>query len=169
MIRADWVVSRPTVTRTIHDLLDEQVSDGRTDKAFASYETFPSICRSPLGVASRPVEGPGYLTLVMENSARSIRDPLAELSFRLCHYDPTFAPPAKTAVMLPAERNVPSGGLKTDYRSATGGEASHSRRVVAVLERRLPGVSTPSTPSRYRRRDGVSLPGKLARKLWKDG
>jgi len=162
IIPADWVVSAADGHATIHDLLAGKYTDAAFDKAFASFETFPSYLQVSLGVARDLSQQPGSLTLVLDNAIEV--DPqtnLRALSFRIFNFDPTFAPKGKTAVtcFLPT-RNV---DWWTEFRREDDQRYQAEKHRVAdavltVLERRLPGiradidtidVSTPATVIRY--------------------
>ncbi len=162
IIPADWVVSAADGHATIHDLLGGKYTDATFDKAFARYETFPSYLQVSLGVARDLSKEPGYLTLVLDDAIEV--DPetrLQALSFRVFNYDSTFAPPGKTVVtcFLPTRNFVFWADLRRDDPQRYQGEKHRvADAVVAVLERRLPGirgavdaldVSTPATVIRY--------------------
>ncbi|WP_404713504.1 phytoene desaturase family protein [Sphingomonas sp. MMS24-J13] len=161
-IEADWVISAADGHATLHDMLGGKYTDAAYDKAFASYEPFPSYLQVSLGVARDLAEMPGYLTILLDKPLEV--DPqtrLRTLSFRIFNYDPTFAPPGKTAVtcFLPT-RNV---DWWTEYRREDrhAYEVEKQRvaaAVIAVLDRRLPGiradietldVSSPASVIRY--------------------
>jgi len=162
IVKADWVVSAADGYATIHGLLGGAYRDAAYDRAFAGYETFPSYVQVSLGVGRDLSADPGFLTLLLDQSLRL--DPetaLDSLSFRIFHYDPTFAPPGKTAVtcFLPTRNVAFWSRLRAD--DMAGYEAEKRRvadAVIAVLERRIPkakgavevvDVSTPATVVRY--------------------
>ena len=157
-ISADWVISAADCHATLHGMLGGRYTSPAFEKAFASYETFPSYLQVSLGVARDLSMEPGYLTLVLDKSVEV--DPqtrVKTLSFRIFHYDPTFAPPGKTAVTcLLSTRNVGwwTGLRDSDPERYQVEKQRVAEAVVAVLERRLPGVreaietidvSTPAT------------------------
>ena len=162
IVPADWVVSAADGHATIHTLLGSRYTDKAFEKAFAHYETFPSYLQVSLGVARDLTQEPGYLTLVLRDPFEV--DPatrLQTLSFRIFHYDPTFAPPGKTAVtcFLPTRNFAFWADLRRDSPERYQAEKHRiAQAVIAVLERRLPGVrdeidivdvSTPATVLRY--------------------
>jgi phytoene dehydrogenase-like protein len=162
VIPADWVVSAADGHATIHNLLGSRYTDKAFEKAFAQYETFPSYLQVSLGVARDLSREPGYLTLVLDDPFEV--DPetrLPTLSFRIFHYDPTFSPPGKTAVtcFLPTRDFAFWADLRRDDPHRYQAEKHRvADAVIAVLERRLPGVrdkieltdvSTPATVLRY--------------------
>lgn len=145
MIPADWVISAADAHATLHDLLGGKYGDPAFDKAFASYETFPSYLQVSLGVARDLSREPGHLTLVLDQAVEV--DPetrLQTLSFRVFHFDPTFAPPGKTAVtcFLPTRNHAWWAALRRDQPGRYEAEKQRvADSVVAVLARRLPGVA----------------------------
>jgi phytoene dehydrogenase-like protein len=135
IIPADWVVSAADGHTTIHDLLGGKYTNPAFDKAFARYETFPSYLQVSLGIACDLSQQPGYLTIVLDNTIEV--DPetrLQALSFRLFNYDPTFAPPGKTAVISCRRAISPSGRTC----AATTRSAMRQRSIAS---------RTPSSPS----------------------
>ena len=161
-IMADWVISAADGHATIYDLLGGQYKDHAVDRLYGKAETFPSYLQVSLGVAQDLSGEPGHLFRVL--SAPLIIDPdtsLDAVSFRLFHFDPTFAPRGKTAVtcVLPTynfaywvdlQRGDPVR-YQTEKERVAGA-------VIAALERRLPGirerieaidVSTPASVVRF--------------------
>ncbi|MET2828539.1 phytoene desaturase family protein [Mesorhizobium shangrilense] len=143
-------------------MLGSRYPDKAFEKAFAQYETFPSYLQVSLGVARDLSREPGYLTLVLDDPFEV--DPgtrLPTLAFRVFHYDPTFSPPGKTAVtcFLPTPNFAFWADLRRDDPERYRAEKHRiAQAVIAVLERRLPGVrgeievtdvSTPATVLRY--------------------
>lgn len=162
IVPADWVVSAADGHATLHDLLGGRYGDAALDRAFEHYEPFPSYLQVSLGVARDLRHEPGFLTLIPDTPVEV--DPqtrLGTLSFRIFHYDPTFAPAGKTAVtcFLPT-RNV---DWWSEYRRENPQAYAIEKQrvadaVITVLDRRLPGigaridtidVSTPATVIRY--------------------
>jgi phytoene dehydrogenase-like protein len=162
IIPAGRVISAADGHATLYDMLGGKYSDTAFDKAFASYETFPSYLQVSLGVARELSQEPGYLTLILDNPLEV--DPqtrLQALSFRIFHFDPTFAPPAKTAVtcFLPTRNFAWWADLRRDDPQRYHAEKHRvAESVIAILERRLPGVrpaietvdvATPATIMHY--------------------
>jgi hypothetical protein len=84
---------------TIYEMLGGKYRDNAVDAAYDSFETFPSYLQVSLGVARDLSDQPGYVTRVLDEPLEI--DPqtaLPDVSFRLFHFDPTFAPKGKTAV-----------------------------------------------------------------------
>ena len=161
-IAADWVISAADGRATIYDLLGGRHTDKSIDKIYNTFETFPSYLQVSVGFARELSQQAAYVTRVLD--APLVVDPvtqLAQVSFRFFHFDPTFAPPGKTAVtcFLPTrnfeywvqlERNDPAKYQAEKHRVAEA--------VISVLERSVPDirqaievidVSTPATVIRY--------------------
>ena len=161
-IMADWVISAADGHATVYGLLDGKYKDDALDRLYSRGETFPSYLQVSLGVASDLSTEPGHLMRVLDEPL--MVDPgtsVASVAFRIFHFDPTFAPPGKTAVtcFLPTYNFSYWVDLQRN-------EAAHydeeKRRitdaVVAILEKRLPGirgqieaidVSTPASVIRF--------------------
>jgi phytoene dehydrogenase-like protein len=143
-IRADRVISAADGHATLHDMLGGKYSDAPFDKAFASYETFPSYLQVSLGVARDLSKEPGNLTLVLDAPLEV--DPqtrVQALSFRIFHFDPTFAPPGKTAVtcFLPTRNFAWWADLRRSDPPRYQAEKQRvAEAVIAVLGRRMPGI-----------------------------
>jgi phytoene dehydrogenase-like protein len=161
-IRADWVVSAADGHATIFHMLGGRYIDSVTQRMYDRGEPFASYLQVSLGIARDLGGEPPMITRVLESPL--LVDPETELKhvgFRFFHFDPTFAPTGKTAVtsILPTRnfsywtelrRNNPIKYYEEKDRIA--------KAVVAVLERRMPGirdelevvdVSTPATVIRY--------------------
>jgi phytoene dehydrogenase-like protein len=144
MIRADWVLSAADGHATVYEMLGGKYRDKAVDAAYDSFETFPSYLQVSLGVARDLSGQPGYVTRVLD--APLAIDPqtaLPDISFRFFHFDPTFAPKGKTAVtcFLPT-RNF-SYWAELRERDPHVYQAEKHRvagAVIAVLERRMPGI-----------------------------
>jgi phytoene dehydrogenase-like protein len=161
-IMADWVISAADGHSTIFDLLGGQFLDSAVTKIYNEKELFPSYLQVSLGVA-RDLSGQPYsLTKLLDAPIKV--DPATELdraSFRFFHFDPTFAPPGKTAItsFLP----TPNFTYWTDLRlNDLNGYRDEKHRVaeaiIAELEKCVPGirpaievvdVSTPASVIRY--------------------
>jgi phytoene dehydrogenase-like protein len=161
-VPGDWVISAADGHATIYELLGGRYGGAQITRSYATLRPFPSYLQISLGVARDLAHEPGLVTRVLDTPIRV--DPATELgqiSFRIFHYDPTFAPPGGTAVtcFLPT-RNV---GFWTQLRNEDPARYEDEKRrvagsVIGVLDRRLPGirgavevsdVSTPATVIRY--------------------
>jgi len=143
-IAADRVISAADGHATIYEMLGGRYRDAYIDKLYRELETFSSYLQVSLGVARDLSALPGSLTRLLDAPLQV--DPgtrLRQLSFRFFHFDPTFAPPGRTAVTcflptrdfgywLELQRHEPER-----YRSEKDRVAA---AVIAVLERFVPGV-----------------------------
>jgi len=161
-IAADAVVSAADGYATIFKMLEGKYISPKLRAAYDSYALFPSYVQVSLGIADPFAGEPGFLGLALPEPLRI--DPstqTGDLSFRIFNFDPTFAPPGKTAVVA---------FLATyDYAywerlraSDAGRYAAEKKRLadaaIAVLESRFPAargkvevvdVATPATVIRY--------------------
>jgi phytoene dehydrogenase-like protein len=161
-IKADWVISAADGHATIFDLLGGRYADAATRKLYNERELFASYLQVSLGVARDLSDQPPMLTRILESPLQV--DPatdLSHVSFRFFHFDPTFAPPRKTAVtcLLPTRNFAYWAELRRTNPSAYHEQKSRiAEAVIALLERRIAGirkaieivdVSTPATVYRY--------------------
>lgn len=159
---ADWVISAADGHSTIYEMLGGNYTSKKIDLAYSSRETFPSYLQVSLGVARDLSSEPPQLTRLLDEPLEV--DPgteLKQLSFRIFHFDPTFAPSGKTAVtcFLPTRNYGYWVSLHRDKPSAYSAEKRRiSERVIAVLEKRIPDirdaievidVSSPASVIRY--------------------
>lgn len=143
---ADWVISAADGHATIHHLLGGKYKDERIDQLYAKQPVFPSYVQVSLGVAQDLKTAPAHLVHVL--SAPLALDPettLNALAFRIFNFDPTFAPPGKTAItcFLPTHNFAYWLNLHRD--DAVRYEAEKQRiakAIIDVLDRRLPGLRT---------------------------
>ncbi len=161
-IAADWVISAADGRATIFDWLGGRYTNKDIERIYRTLETFPSYLQVSLGVArTLSAQGP-FLTRLLE--APMLVDPGTELhrvSFRLFYYDPTFAPPGKTAVtcFLPTRNFQFWLDLKNSDPARYELEKHRvAQAVIATLEQSVPGVrpaievidvSTPATVIGY--------------------
>ena len=161
-VMADWVISAADGHATIFDMLGGKYADEGIRKRYDERELFASYLQVSLGVAKDLRHEPPMLSRILMSPL--VVDPGTELdnvSFRIFHYDPTFAPLGKTAVtsILPTRsfsywndlRKMDPGGYHREKQRV-------AEAVIAVLEKRIPGireaievvdVSTPATVHRY--------------------
>jgi phytoene dehydrogenase-like protein len=161
-IRADWVVSAADGHATIFDMLEGRYVDDPIRKIYGVWQTFPSYLQVSLGIAMDLSDLPPMLTRVLDKPIQI--DPETEQShigFRFFHFDPTFAPPGKTAVttVLPTRNYKYWEHLRREDPVRYYAEKHRvADAVIDVLEQRIPGVrkavevtdvSTPATVIRY--------------------
>ena len=174
-VMADWVISAADGHATIYDLLGGKFRDHVIDRFYGGKgKTFPSYLQVSLGVAQDLSKEPGHLLRVL--GAPFPLDPetlLDAVSFRLFNFDPTFAPPGKTAVtcVLPTYNFSYWVDLRRDDPVRYEAEKQRvTEAVIAILERRLPAirervettdVSTPASVIRFTGNWKGSLEGWL--------
>jgi phytoene dehydrogenase-like protein len=161
-INADWVISAADGHSTLYDLLGGQYAGGAATKPYSEFVPFPSYLQVSLGVALDLHALPAYLTRLLQSPLQV--DPatvLNQLSFRIFHFDPTFAPAGKTAVtcFLPTRNFAYWDKLRHDAPEKYREEKRRvSSAVIEVLGARVPGlraavevvdVSTPASVIRY--------------------
>lgn len=144
-VRADWVISAADGHRTIYELLEGKYRDSGIDRIYRDLKPFPSYLQVSFGVARDLSGQPPFLIRVLDTPLEV--DPETHCNraaFRFFHFDPTFAPPGKTAVtcFLPT-RNF---RFWTDLRQNDFEKYAAEKRRVAdqvrnILERTVPGVS----------------------------
>jgi phytoene dehydrogenase-like protein len=161
-INADWVISAADGHATTYELLGGKYTDSATDEIYREFETFPSYLQVSLGVALDLSHQGRLVTRLL--SAPLQLDPgteLRQLSFRFFHYDPTFAPPGKTAVtcFLPTRNFEYWVDLqKDDFTAYQRQKQRIAEAVISILEKMAPqirsaveviDVSTPATVIHY--------------------
>lgn len=161
-IMADWVISAADGHATIFDLLNGAYVDDATRRLYDQKELFASYLQVSFGVRLDLSDQPPMLTRLLQ--APLTVDPgtdLEQVGFRIFHFDPTFAPPGRTAVtsLLPT-RNF---SYWTELRKNNAAEYQAQKHriadaVIGVLDQQIPGVraaietvdiSTPATVIRY--------------------
>lgn len=98
-VMADWVISAADGRTTIFEILGGKYGDEETRKRYDERELFASYLQVSLGVERDLSEEPAMLSRILVSPL--VVDPGPEIdsvSFRIFHFDPTFAPPGKTAV-----------------------------------------------------------------------
>ncbi|QKT03004.1 NAD(P)/FAD-dependent oxidoreductase [Ectothiorhodospiraceae bacterium 2226] len=161
-VAADWVISAADGHATLYDLLAGRYTNKAIDSIYRTWKTFPSYLQVSLGVARDLSAQPGFVTRLLDTPLRV--DPgteLREISFRVFHFDPTFAPPGKTAVscFLPTFNHAYWVGLQQQDPARYQAEKNRvAEGVIALLEQDVPDVrpaievidvATPATVIRY--------------------
>lgn len=173
-VRADWVISAADGHSTVFDLLGGRYLDQATRRLYEQGETFASYLQVSMGIACDLSDQPPMTSRVLVNPI--LIDPATELSsvgFRFFHYDPTFAPPGKTAVtcLLPTRNFEYWMHLRQANPPRYHAEKHRvAGTVMELLERQVPrvhgnievvDVSTPATIARYTANWGGSMEGWL--------
>jgi phytoene dehydrogenase-like protein len=161
-IPAERVISAGDGYTAIYKLLGGRYTDERIGGIYSALRTFPSYLQVSLGIGRDLSDKPGYLTQVLD--APLGLDPgtqLSQISFRIFHFDPTFAPPGKVAVtcFLPTREFAYWEKLRTDEHQTYAEEKQRiADAVIATLDRAIPGVreaieevdvATPASVIRY--------------------
>jgi phytoene dehydrogenase-like protein len=161
-IDADVVVSAADAHTTLFHMLGQQYLDEQTIARFKNMKPFPSYLMVSFGVAREFTGEPELLSILLDEPIQV--DPCTKLdtaSYRIFNFDPTFAPPGKTAIIsfLPTYEFEYWAQLR---ENSPGEYESEKKRVAAavidVFEKRYPGakdkieiinVATPATVFRY--------------------
>lgn len=144
IVRGDWIISAADGHATIYDLLHGRYRDAAIDRFYAEQEVFPSYLQVSLGLAQELSQEPGFVTRVLKAPLQI--DPETQLdaiSFRIFNFDPSFASKGKTAVtcFLPTSNFAYWADLQhSDHRRYQAEKDRIAEIVIAILERRLPGV-----------------------------
>lgn len=161
-ISADWIISAADGHATIFDMLGGRYIDDTIRSIYSDRQTFASYLQVSLGIAMNLSDQPPMLTRILDTPIRI--DPETEqknVGFRFFHFDPTFAPPGRTAVttVLPTRNYKFWDNLRREDPNRYYAEKRRiADAVIDVLERRIPGVrkaveitdvSTPATVIRY--------------------
>jgi phytoene dehydrogenase-like protein len=157
-VPANWVIS----AADSHATTDKLLGGGYGDANNRTLKPFPSYLQVSLGVARDLSRQPGYMIRVLDRPL--LVEPgteLSQLAFRFFHFDPSFAPPGKTAVtcFIPTENWEFWTRLRQSDPVRYQAEKQRiADAVIAVLERRLSDirpaievidVSSPATVVRY--------------------
>jgi len=143
-IPADWVISAADGHATIYDLLAGKYADKVTEETYNTLELFPSYLQVSLGVAMDLVNQPPMLARILDTPLHvDPRTELQQVAFRFFHFDPTFAPKGKTAVIcflptrnyeywLDLQQHQPDRYKEEKHRVADA--------VISILEKFVPNV-----------------------------
>jgi phytoene dehydrogenase-like protein len=161
-IKADWVISAADGHATIFDMLSARYIDAATMKTYQQRQTFASYLQVSLGVALDLIHMPPKLTRILQQPIQV--DPETEhgqVGFRIFNFDPTFAPPGKTAItsILPTRNYRYWMELRQSDPAHYRAEKTRvANALIDALEKRVPGlreaidvvdVSTPASVIRY--------------------
>ena len=161
-IRADIIVSAADGHATLFQMLEGKYLPPRLKTAYENFTLFPSYLQVSLGVDYDFKNEPGFI--VFDTGQELAVDPKTRekyISFRIFNFDPTFAPPGKTAVIsfIPTYNYQYWEDLRSNDKERYKTEKERiAGEVINVLERRFPAargkvetidVSTPATVIRY--------------------
>lgn len=161
-VRAHRVLSAADGHATLQRLLGSRYTDPALEAAYSHWKPYPSYLQVSLGIAQDLSHLPGFGALLLDTPfALDPGTHLDQLSYRCFHYDPTFAPPGKTAVtcFLPTYNYEYWTQLRERDRDRYHTEKARvADMVVQALDRAHPGlrvgievtdVSTPATVIRF--------------------
>jgi len=161
-IGADIVVSAADGHATLFEMLEGKFLDSKIKKIYETYKPFPSYVMVSLGVNADLRGEPGHIQLFLDKAIEI--DPQTKQdspSFRIFNFDPTFAPPGKTAVVCFNATYNDEYWLSLREKDRVKYDAEKeriAREIIAVFEKRFPSaqgkievvdVATPATVSRY--------------------
>jgi phytoene dehydrogenase-like protein len=158
ILRADRVLSASDGHATLQELLGGRYIEPHLDVAYSAWKPYPSYLQVSLGISQDLSHLPGFGSIILD--APLAVDPntlLKQLSYRCFYFDPTFAPPEKTALtcFLPTYHYDYWVQLRQrDPERYRAEKARIAEIVIDILERTHPGlrsgievtdVSTPAT------------------------
>jgi len=173
-LRADRVLSAADGHATLQRLLGGRYTEPHLEAAYANWRPYPSYLQVSLGIAQDLSDLPGFGSRILETPLTV--DPhtqLKQLSYRCFHFDPTLAPPGKTALTCFLPTYECDHWMQLREREPERYRAEKARiaeRVVDVLEHTHPGlrrdievtdVSTPATVVRFTSNWSGSMEGWL--------
>jgi phytoene dehydrogenase-like protein len=174
IIEADVVVSAADGHATLFDMLGERYLDESTKSRFHTMKPFPSYLMVSFGVARKFAGEPELLTILLEKPIPiDDRTELDNASFRIFHYDPTFAPEGKTAIVsfIPTYNYEYWTQLREGSPTKYASEKQRiANKIIEVFDTRYPGskerieiidVATPATVIRYTNNWHGSMEGWL--------
>jgi phytoene dehydrogenase-like protein len=159
---ADIVVSAADSHTTIYHFLQGGFLSEQIETIFRIYKPFPSYVQVSMGVDADLKGEPGFIGFVPEEPV--MIDPKTRanfIAFRIFNFDPTFAPPGKTAVVgfFPTYNYEHWDLLRKADKAKYDLEKAHLAALVAeIFQRRFPAarekietvdVATPATVIRY--------------------
>ena len=161
-IPADVVISAADGHATIFEMLEGKFVDEKIKKIYETYKPFPSYIQVSLGVGADCGGEPGFVAIFLDKDIRI--DPQTKentVAFRVFNFDPTFAPPGKTAVVTflgTYDYNYWRDLRRTDNARYEAEKQRLAEDVIGVFEKRFPkakgkieviDVATPATIIRY--------------------
>lgn len=157
--RADIIISAADGHATIFDMLNGQYMNEEIQSNYRDLPIFQPIIQASLGINRDFSSEPHSLTFPVSQPLLVAGEPRNNISMKHYCYDPTMAPPGKSAIVVTFNSNY-------DYwqNLGAGTQAYHAEKeriiaqVVSALEFRFPGtkkqievtdVATPLTYERY--------------------
>jgi phytoene dehydrogenase-like protein len=158
----DIVISAADGHATIYDMLKGRYADDNVQGWFKDFKPFPPLVYVGIGVdrdfSDEPQLANGS-SIELEQPVRVGDEEIRRLPYHLHNYDPTMAPPGKTAItcMFPVHYDYWKE-LAQDREAYDAEKKAIGDQVVRALDRRFPGladrvevvdVATPGTFERY--------------------
>jgi phytoene dehydrogenase-like protein len=161
-LRSDVVVSAADGHATIFEMLEGRFTDGTIRKIYETYKPFPSYIQVSLGVDADLRGEPGTVVRLLDEGIRVDPETTADaVTFRVFSFDPTFAPPGKTAVvclLMTYSHEYWCGLREKDGARYEAEKERVAAAVIAAFDSRFPkgrgrvqvvDVATPATVVRY--------------------
>lgn len=161
-IAGDIVVSAADGHATIFELLEGKFLSEKAKKIYETYKPFPSYVQISLGVNTDLRDEPGFLSRCLDRKIQIDPDTQVDsLSFRIFNFDPTFAPPGRTAVVcfIPTYNHQYWISLRNNDKAEYDAEKNRlAQDVIKIFEERFQvgqgsidvvDVATPATVVRY--------------------
>ena len=161
-LRGDWVISAADGHTTLNEMLGGRYTSPQLKTAYEKNALFPSYLQVSLGVGMDLGHMPHFLTYLLDAPLQIDPKTTVDLiTLRFFHFDPTFAPAGKTAVIcfLPTYNDSYWDDLrKSDMLAYRAEKQRVAEAVIERLERRVPGlrsavetvdVSSPATVLRF--------------------
>jgi phytoene dehydrogenase-like protein len=161
-LASDVIVSAADGHATIFRFLQGRYLSEKIERVFEKFKPFPSYLQVSMGINADLRGEPGSLTACLERPV--MMDPKTTtdiLSFRIFHFDPTFAPPGKTAVVcfIPTYNHEYWASLREVNKTRYDAEKERvADLVIEAFEEKIPSakgkievidVATPATVIRY--------------------
>ena len=161
-LAGDLVIAAMDAQHTVRQLLQDRYRSPQLEQCFAEAPVFPALVQVSLGIA-RQLEGEAHKSVLCFPRPLSLGSDqeIPCMVARICHFDPSFAPPGKTAVVVHIRTHDHQhwADLRRDDRPRYQQEKDRAARaVIQLLERRYGGiaenlevcdVATPATWMRY--------------------
>ncbi len=161
-VAADIIVSAADGHETIFQFLEGKFLSDKIQRAYQNYKPFPSYVQVSTGINADLKGQPGFYGICLDHALPIDPETKADfLSFRIFNFDPTFAPPGKTAVICFIPTYNYEYWVSLDQRDREQYDAEKSRiadGVIGVFGEKFPAarnqfevidIATPATVIRY--------------------
>ncbi len=142
VLRADLVVSAADGHSTIFDMLGGRYVDESIRRRYTAQRIFSPLVQVSLGVARDLSNEPHAILFPLRTPVKIAGETRESLMVRHYGYDPTMAPPGKTAVVVMLPTNYDTWlKLAQDSEQYAAGKRAVADAVVAALDERFPGLA----------------------------